>query len=386
LKTRDLRLVASYGVLVLYLVILAVLAVVFASNILVLVASVVGGSVTFTIIAALLAAHVPLLKSSFADILSLFEYLSTIARVQVRWKVEGAVNDYREKLDKQVEGLLPYPMELRWVMSEEDMEPYLDQERLVVVVRMKARPKEYWNIASATLAYISIGLVHEAKRYMDSALERSIDFAFTQKLLEDEGETPALNYLIDQEITPSLKANTDIESYYGKLMEISEELLTRVFLREVGKVGKKLFVLKKGYEPGARLSDDITSFLDWACALARRKKGEEGPPGMFWFNGRNFKVACILVAEEDTFLTRGSDPYVSRAQGHAVRGADAIYVLARGGHIIYAKIIARDIARLCTGVNLVLVDGSEKTYKVKVADGIVDAVALLLRPKMSNQT
>jgi hypothetical protein len=269
-------------------------------------------------------------------------------------------------------------------MSEQDMKPYLDQEKLVVVVRMKPRPKEYWNIASATLAYVSIGLVHEAKRYMDYALERSIDFAFTQKLLQDEAETPALNYLIDQEIAPSLKANSNIESYYGKLMEISEELLIRVFLREVGKVGKRLSVLKKGYEHDARLSDDITSFLDWACALARRKKGEEGPPGLLRFDGRNFKVACILVAEEDTFLNYGSDPYVNRAQGYAMRGTDAIYVLARGEHIFYAKIIARDIVRLCTGVSLALVDGSDKIYKVRVAERVVDAVALLLRPKMSS--
>lgn len=210
--------------------------------------------------------------------------------------------------------------------------------------------------------------------------------AFTQKLLEDEGETPALNYLIDQEIAPSLKANNNIQSYYGKLMEISQELLIRVFLREVGKVGKSLSVLKKGYEPGAKLSDDITSFLDWACALARRKRGEEGPPGLLWFDGRNLKVACILVAEEDTFLNYGSDPYVNRAQGYATRGADAIYVLARGEHIFYAKIIAKDIVRLCTGVSLVLVDGSDKRYKVKVAEGLVDAVALLLRPKLSSQT
>jgi len=67
-----------------------------------------------------------------------------------------------------------------------------------------------------------------------------------------------------------------------------------------------------------------------------------------------------------------------------MRGTDAIYVLARGEHIFYAKIIARDIVRLCTGVSLALVDGSDKIYKVRVAERVVDAVALLLRPKMSS--
>jgi hypothetical protein len=381
-KARDLRLIASYAVLILYLVLLAFLAANFASNISALVASVVGGSITFTLIVALLAEHVPLLKSSFADILALFEFMSTIARVEVRWKVEGAVNNYREKLDKEVEGLLPYPMELRWVMSEEDMEPYLDQEKLVVVVRMKPRPKEYWNIASATLAYVSIGLVHEAKRYMDPALGRSIDFAFTQKLLEDEGETAAENYLIDQEIAPSMRENGMIQSYYSKLMQIADELLTRVFLREVGRIGKKLAAQKKGYGPDDRFSDDITAFLDWAVALAEREKGEEIPP--LWFVSRNLKVGCILVSGEDTFLDRGPDPYVIRAQGYATKGTDAVYVLARGADIVYAKIVAKEIVRLTTGVGLVLVEGSEKTFKVKVSEGVVEAVALLLRPKLSS--
>ena len=370
----NLKTIGSYTLLVIYLAVLAVLAVQLASNIIALMIEVVGGAVTFTVLAGILAAYVPHLKSSFANVLTIFDSMKGIARLQVRWRVEGAVNDFREKMDDEIRGLLPYPMILNWVVSDEDVRPYVDEEKLVVVVRMKPRAEEQWNLASATLAYVSVGLINEARLHMTYTFSRAVDFAFTKKLLEDEAKIEARNYLVQQEILPVIAKDDEVREYYGKLLTISEELLNRVFLREVGNVAIKLAHILPG-----GLSKDILDFLDWSVALVERV-GEEIP---LWFSGKHLKVGCILVAKRDTFLEYGTEPYVRRAKEHLSRGADAVYVLSRGhSNCAIAHVIGKEIEDLDFGLRKV--EGTDRKYDVRLEHGVTEALALLFRPVLAH--
>jgi len=373
MNTRIFKLVLFYLFLLSYIIIFVALSLILASNILALTVTVISGILGFPILIAILALYVPILKASLANILALIDVGNKIKRIQIRWKVEGAINDYRERVDNEVRGLLPYPMRLNWVKSKEEVERYLDQRKFVVIVRMKPHNEEEWNLASATLEYVSVGLIHNARKHMNDSLNKAIDFSFTKKLLEDEGQIPARNYLVDQEINPVLKQNTELKSYYIKLLDISEELLTRVFLREVGNVAIKLDHLLPG-----TLSDDITSFLDWSWGLAKRDKSVP-----LLFNGKYLKVACILIAEVETITVGGYEPYIRRAEDHVTMGIDVIYLLARGQFIPFAKEIAKEIEKINLG--LIKVEGSDKEYIVKIEGKNVKAIAILFRPVVRQQ-
>jgi hypothetical protein len=367
-----LKLIGSISLLGGYLFALALLAWTLTSNLIAFVLSIVGGGFAFAVLAAITIAHVPVLKVDMAALIQAVDVYQRIVLLEVRWQVEGSINDFRERVDNEVKGLLPYPMELKWVMSKEDVKEYLDQKRSVVIVRMKPHDEEDWNMATATLAYVSIGLVHQARRHMRRSLSRAIDFAFSKKLLEDVGQNRAANYLVDMEVLPHVTKDGELRNYYQKLDIIAEELLTRVFLREVGNIA-----LKKPLVEAFALESDILSLLDWSCVLAQRGPGtkDEAP---FWFGGKYLKVGCVLVADPEVYSRYGCAPYLRRIQDFVLKGADAIYILARGANIDYAIAVSKEAEE--SQIGLTKVPGSDRRYRVKLETGPRDAIAILLRP------
>jgi hypothetical protein len=191
-------------------------------------------------------------------------------------------------------------------------------------------------------------------------------------MLDEVGQVMAANYLVEMEVMPHVSKDGEVRRYYEKLDFISEELLTRVYLREIGSLA-----LRKPMAPAFSLEDDILSFLDWSYIIAKRKVGEEAP---LWFTSQNLKVGCVLVA-----ASHGPDPYVRRVQEYATKGADAVYLMARGANVAGAIDVANEIERLKIG--LTRIPNSDRKYHVKLEEGLVDAVAILFRPvRMNPQT
>jgi hypothetical protein len=370
------KVVLGYFILIGYLALLFVLVFILAYSVIAIALLILGGTITFTILVGVLALQIPVMKSHLSEIMRVFNFFIE-ARTQTKWKIEGEINDYREDMETVAKGLLPFPMKLKWVMSESDVEEHIDPKnpsRPVVVVRMKPRTEEDWNLASATLAYVSKGLIPDARIHMTDSLNHAVDFAFSRKLLEGEGEMAAVTYLMYQEITPALTKDADMKSDFVTLMEISEELLIRVFLREVGETSTRL-----SNELGVSFSSDIVDFLDWSRMLALREPGEEIGPKLL-FEGKHIRVGCILVAHPKVFLDHGSAPYLKRAKEHVIKGATAVYVLARGNNIVIATEVARDMRQSVGDLGLVMAEGTDRTYKIKLKDRVTNAVAILFRP------
>jgi len=368
------KIVFSYLLILIYLTILGIGASILIFNIIFLIIEVISGAIGFALLAGIIAAYIPSIKSHYADVLTFFEPIEIIGKLQVKWKVEGAINDYREHLDEEIENLLPYKLRIQWVKTQEDVDKFLSDDNTTIILRLRQRENEKWNLASATLSYISEALIRNARIYMNKNFNKALDFAFAEKLLKDEGEISALSYLRDEEIFPII-TNTEeddikIKEIYEKLDLISEELLTRVFIREIGIAASNL-----GYKPSAKLEDDIYKFLDWSILIAQKGKDEEVE---LMFVGKYFKVAIILVANEDLFLRYGTQPYIDRAMDNMRKGADGIYFLARGHNIIIINAIVADINKKDIGLRFV--ERSDRTYIIEKNKIKLEAKAALYRP------
>lgn len=370
---RNVKIFISYIILFIYLALLSIFISVITINIYVTVAQVFAGTIGFSLLLNSLIGYVPALKGFMASILDIFGRFTIISKVQIRYRIEGLVNEFRENIEKDIRGILAYPLKIKWDYSGDDLKSYLDQEEQTVIVRLKPRENEDWNLASATLAYVSAGLVVTARPHMGHSLSKAIDFSFTKKILEDEGRIRARNYLVQEEITPIITKNEEMRINYNKLSIISDELLTRIYLREIDNTSIRLSHLTI-----RDLHKDYINFLEWTVNLVTRDgTGKQTP---FLFSGKNFRIGIILVAEENTFISYGSGPYLKRARERVADGVDALYILARGAHILIAEIIAKDIEK--SDLGLIKVKGAEKKYKVRFPDGQVDAVSILFRPKM----
>ncbi|MFC1505467.1 hypothetical protein ACFLQ6_00190 [Thermoproteota archaeon] len=363
----------SITLLGIYLFLLAYLALSLASNVAAFYVTVIGGSFTFAVLAVIVAAHAHLFKHYMTGFIEIVDVFRRLERTLLKWKVESLINDYREQLDEEIRGILPYPLELKWVNSKEDVEEYLDPDKLIVVVRIKPYDvSEPRNLAMAALAYVSVGLVNFAKKHMRRCLRRAIDYSFTKKLLGDQGQTAARHYLMEREVEKAIASDDELRKYFLKLEDMAEEVLSRVFLREIGVLATQNVHLNR-----YALEQDIESFLEWTHKIATRQPQEEFS---FWFTSEHLKIGCVLLGDPKKFIAVGTAPYLKRIESHFERGADGIYILARGRGVNQAKMLAKESIE--NNPHLIMVENSDKEYLVDRPEGIAKAISIVLRPSL----
>ena len=103
--------------------------------------------------------------------------------------------------------------------------------------------------------------------------------------------------------------------------------LSRILLDEYRRLGDRL-------HPGdvdEECPKETEKFAEWLADLASRPVGVEGS---LKFNGLNFRVAIIFVAQRHVFLDHGIEPYRKRTKRHLYTDKyDSVYLMARDANI-----------------------------------------------------
>ena len=313
-----------------------------------------GGSLTLGALLTYLFTTIPHFQTIWSYVARGFSYFRFAELASVKHNIEGNLNTFKETINSEVRDLMPYEAKIKWV-QEVDSKSFLDKYKGKVIIRMHSHNNQAMNLAHATIAFVSKGLIPESRLYLDEKMSKSVDFTMTKKILLGQNQRNALDFFLREVITREIN-DPELRGYIT-LMETWDKqgIFTRMFLNELRELGRKLF---PNIDEPARA--DVKGFYDYLGVLAKRKPGEEIKLS---YPGKRIRVDTTLIAKEQTFLRGGTTPYIQRIKKALANGIDSEYVLARGPNILIARKVIEDIASI---PEVEKIDETEKEFIVSL--------------------
>jgi small subunit ribosomal protein S1 len=207
--------------------------------------------------------------------------------------------------------------EVRWVTAANQAR-ILKPNKAIIKLSFSGDDHDL-NFYNAAQAYVETGLLPDTRPFLVRTTAKAIDLLMIRMLLT-QSRRNALRIFNTKFVEQEDAAKT----VYLKLEESDRESLFRqLLLPELHVFGQS--VAQK--TPSAEIQAEIERFLDWFYEIATRPAGEFTKLS---FASENIKVGVILVADLETFDRFGVRPYLRRANLHAGRDYQCVYILARG--------------------------------------------------------
>lgn len=284
-------------------------------------------------------------------------------------QIEGQVNSFRESVQSQAEGVLPYGLRLQW-HSQVDPETFVQADN--VIVRMACQTNPERNLVTSALAYCSRAVVPRARPYLERSLLRSVDLVVTKKMLAHANAHSSLEYFWDSVYEPECRGDSAIQRYCVVMDGLDEKgFFTRILLREFLEFGVRIY--PRALRDSERFAQESKAFVKYLDVLALRGPGEEVELS---FVRDHIRMGVVLIARPKTLALAGLDPYIKWLRTYKVRDAHAVYICARSYNIPVARNVAQAGQDQALGTIV-----SESTYRAPgPAGGRALAVCITFRP------
>lgn len=330
----------------------------------------IGGSTAFAVFLVLLVSTIPQLQKVASYFARAFSFWRVAELASVKFSVEGNLNSFREKIDDETKGAIPYPVRIEWVTTE-DPTTFLDKFKGEIIIRMKHHSYEPRNLAYATMNYTSKGALPLARMYLDEKISKSVDLSLTKKMLVQQGHKKALDFFL-MEIVPHHVADEDIRRYLTIMEKLDQAgLFTRVLLHELLELARRLYPNVDEHAIG-----DTTKFVEYLNKIVERKRGEKTE---LTYIGKRIHTGFVMVAQREKFYASGFEPWVFWSKERAKR-CDSIYILARADLVGPARLIALQLEKL-GGFHMLT--GSNEPYIAKLNGKAVPSVCITFTVKHS---
>lgn len=248
--------------------------------------------------------------------------------------IESRINHFSKKLNSETKGslLAPYKLKIEWV-TEANREAFLRNGELIV--KMGYHENQDRNFVTATLVYISKGVIPHARSYIDKKISRGIDFTLTKKIIIEEKVGKAIDYFIEDVLNPVIQEEPEIRQYCSILEDINESgLLEVILLREFHEMGKKLYPKI----PREEFHQETKDFLKFIYKIATKEKGVDIDLN---FQGQYIHAAVVLVARPGVFETYGARPYLDCINKCLKKKIETIYICGLGKNVDDAKYVCK---------------------------------------------
>lgn len=131
--------------------------------------------------------------------LSLFNFgIKKLRQRSITSSIQGNINDFARSINRQVKGVMPYNLRLRFVQSVDRAE--ISPDKRMVIVRVRDTLQDDRNLVNAMMSFCSIGVVPQARRFLSEPMNSAINVTMTRKLLNGLKHYSALQYLYDEVI------------------------------------------------------------------------------------------------------------------------------------------------------------------------------------------
>jgi hypothetical protein len=241
----------------------------------------------------------------------------------IKLKLQGQVSSFARSIDTEVKGCMPYNMTLNFIKGIDRSE--LDPDKKIVIVCIKDRGSEDRNLVHAIMVFCPVGVVPQARPYLDIAMNEGINITVSRKLLNYLKHYSALGYMYD-EVLPACAKDTPGLDAFCRVFDVLDEngLFTRVVLSEIRDFGARV----ETRYPEQSHADEAARFVNYVYQVATRPEGDEMPD--IGHLGRYITTAFVLIGTGGVMLQRGATPYLDHIRRLRDAGFEKAYLAARG--------------------------------------------------------
>jgi hypothetical protein len=236
--------------------------------------------------------------------------------------IEQRVNKISRRINLEVNDAIIDEIDIEWVDSEE-ASAYIRDKKVIVV--MKKHQNQDINIVSATMAYVSIAVLPQARKHLEVNVRKSIDYTVAKNIILSK-EDSAIDYFYQNIYGKELETNEIFKENYEILSHADiRGVFTRIILREFIRLGRSLY----DFPTSNDIKHETDEFLKFIGNILMKGPKEEVA---LQFPKKFIRVAIVLVARPWKIELEGLRPYIRRVKKLIVSSNfDSIYVI--GGTI-----------------------------------------------------
>ena len=247
-----------------------------------------------------------------------------IRQRSIKSKLQGQVSSFALSIDKEVKGVMPYNMRLSFIKEIDRAQ--LDPTKKTVIVCIKDRGSEDQNLVHSMMAFCPVGVIPQARPYLDIAMNEGINITVTRKLLNRLKHYSALKYMYE-EVLPACAKNTPGLDAFCRIFDLLDEsgLFTRVVLSEIRDFGAHI----ETRYPEQSHADEAAEFVNYVYQVATKAEGDEMPD--IGHLGRYMTAAFVFIGTGGVMMKKGATPYLDHMRLLRDTGFGKAYLAARGG-------------------------------------------------------
>jgi len=247
----------------------------------------------------------------------LFTAVSSKARkTKISSSIRASIMKTAKAFQSNGLNILPNDVKIDWV-EVEDKDTFFKDNRLIIRMSRKNNPHE--NFVNAVLEFVSVGLLHKERRYINSEIMKAADISVIQKLLLGASEK-SLIYFNEKILTQMLNEDDELKDTIKEIATIDGNgMFTNILLNEYAKAGNKIFPQL----PDPLLLAESREFLHYLYRIAMRVCTTYDD---FVFNREYFRTFVFLAYRTKTYEEKGLKPYLNTITKYINRGIETIYV------------------------------------------------------------
>jgi len=242
-------------------------------------------------------------------------------RRSVALDIQGRLNSFSKSLNSEVAGIIPYGVQIEWVIGEVSKESFLRENK--IILRLGYHTNQDDNVIRAVLEYIAGGMLSSSRPHADETVMKAVDLISTKKFLEKERKT-ALPYFYTEIMNPYRRSNSDLDKFVQIANDLDEAgYFGRILLKELQILG----VSRELSLPEEKAKEDTRRFMDFLDrkVLKKRTRIDVSPT----FVSDSISLSIVYVG-----ITDNIDPQINWINTCIIKGIDRVYVCARGAYNI----------------------------------------------------
>lgn len=266
---------------------------------------------------------------------ALFYWSRRGQRIAVGTGIEADVARATSRLEAEAPGLFTRALKIGWHRGKAG---HVDLPEGKLIVKLRDHREQSANLTTAVVAHVRNSSLARARLHMDRDVNKAVEFSLVSLILEGLDRQAASSFR-DEVCLPACEGSSRLATVcdWTRVLD-SQGLFTRVAVTELNDLGSRL----AGQLPSASAAEESYQFVSYLHRIATKAHGEHLSDELK-FHRDHLSLGVVLVARPEIYAIHGDSAYTARVGQYAKEGVAAVYLVARGMNVEYAKSVATQL-------------------------------------------